>query len=188
MKRKILAIGLFCLSGLFAASWFLGYLAAPKLSVLARPPEKQSVTAEPTPYAPTPPSIKGIDAPLLKARWGYEFTPAEANVQPEITKEQALSKAYECRPGTRQATSVVFVLGYLRNPGMLEAAGRGEKVFPKAADPGLIWILVFEGYQSVSSGPAPIPGGPPTVHGRSNEINVVISAITGECIEEIIYR
>ncbi len=183
-KKAILA-GLsivLILAGGSAAGWFLEYLAMPNQSVQAQPPVKQSAAAQPTPYAPTPPSIKGIDASLLKATWGLEFTPAEANAQPQITKEQALSKAYECRPGTRQATSEVFELGYLRNPGMLQAAGQGEKVFPKIADPGLVWILVFEGYLSLSSGPA---GG---VHSQSNEINIVISAITGECIEEIIYR
>ncbi len=185
IRKKAFATGLsivLIIAGGIAASWFLGYLAMPNQSVQAQPLVKQAAAAQPTPYAPTPPSIKGIDAALLKATWGLEFTPAEPNAQPQITKEQALSKAHECRPGTTQATSVVFELGYLRNPGMLEDAGRGEKVFPKIADPGLVWILVFEGYLSLSSGPA---GG---VHSQSNEINIVISAITGECIEEIIYR
>ena len=182
MKRKMFAIGLLALLCLFAAGWFLGYIAVPKQIVQAQPADKQAAEGQPTPYEPTPPTIKGIDVALLKARWGDEFTPAEPDVQPGITKEQALSKAYECRPGTRQATSVGFELGYLRNPGMLESAARGEKVFPKIADPGLVWILVVEGYPSVSSGP------PEAVPSQSNEINVVISAVTGECIEEIIYR
>ncbi len=198
MKRKMFVLGLLGLLCLFAAGWFLGYLAMSKQSVQAQssdkqtveaqPADKQAAAAQPTPYVPTPPSIKGIDAALLKARWGLEFTPAEPSVQPKITKEQALSKAYEGRIKPGVATSVVYELGYLRNPAMIEATRQGDKVFPQMADPGLVWILVFEGVPSVSSGPAQIPGGPPIVRGHSNEVNVVISATTGEYIESIIYR
>jgi hypothetical protein len=185
LHKKAILTGLsivLVVAGGIAAGWFLAYHAAPKQSVQVRPPEKQSVTAQPTPYAPTPPSIKGIDVPLLKARWGLEFTPAEPNAQPHFTKEQILNKAYEFSPFLRQATSVELQLGYLRNPYMLEAARQGAKVFPQMADSGLAWILIFEGYPSVSSGP------PGAVHGHSNEINYVFSAITGEYIQAFIYR
>jgi hypothetical protein len=188
MKRKIFAIGLLALLCLFAAGWFLGYVPMHKQIVQAQPAAKQTAAVQATPYVPTPPTINGIDAALLKARWGLEVTPAEPNAQPLFTKGQILNKAYEFDLLLRQATSVELQLGYLRNPYMLEAARRGEKVFPQMADSGLAWILIFEGYQSVSSGPAPIPGGPPTVHGRSNEINYVFSAITGEYIQAFIYR
>jgi hypothetical protein len=173
MNRKILAIVLLCVLGLFSIGWFLGYFAVPSQSAKAHSPE-----------TPPSPGAKGIDIALLKARWGLEFTPAEANVQPQITKEQALNNAYTSNPLLRQATSVEFQLGYLRNPAMLEATQQGDKVLSKMADSGLAWILIFEGYPSVSSGPA----GSNTVHGHSNEINYVISAITGEYIQAFIYR
>ncbi len=164
----------------FAATVFLVQQARGRGSVLDPAFNTPPVLAELN-SAPAG-SGTSIDIPLLKARWGLEFTPAQPDVQPPITKEQALNKAHESHPGTRQATSVTYGLGYLRNPAMIEAARQGDKVFPHQADAGLVWVLVFEGVRSTSSGPAGAP------RGHSNEMNVVISATTGEDFYSFTYR
>ncbi len=151
---------------LFVFGWFLSQSALQKAEAIQ----------------PTPTPAQGVDANLLQKRFGRVFVPAEATVQPPVTREQALASAYQLTPGLKTATGVNYTLGYLSDPGLIRAAQRGEKVDWRMADSGLVWILSFQGIQSVSSGP------PEVKHSVSNELNVVISATTGEELYQFVYR
>lgn len=151
---------------LFIFGWFLSHSALQKAEAIQ----------------PTPPPTPVVDANLLQKRFGPVFVPAEATVQPPVTREQALASAYSLSPGLKNATGVTYTLGYLSDPVLIEGAQRGEKVDWRLADSGLVWILSFQGIQSVSNGP------PEVQHYVSNELNVVISATTGEELYQFVYR
>lgn len=160
----------FAIVALFGLGWLFG--------------QSFSQKAEAIQPGSAPTQIPGVDIELLQKRWGRVFVPADAATRAsvKVTSEQALQIAYSSDPDLKNATQVVSSLGHLSDPGMIQAAQNGDNVDMRVADSGLVWILSFEGIQSVSHGP------PGVKHAVSNELNVVVSAITGEELYQLVYR
>ncbi len=169
MKRIQYLIVFLILASLFAVGW-----------VISQSGSQQVQAVQPS----VAPPRDAIDVDLLQKRWGRVFVPADGAAQAyaKVTSEQALVTAYQNNSQLKQATTVYTSLGYLSDPGLNQAVQAGDKVNQIVADSGLVWILTFEGIQTVSSGP---PGVQRSV---SNELNVVISAVSGEKLYEFTYR
>ena len=164
MKNSKLAISILAIAMLFLGGWFLGRVNSH---------HTQQVQAQ---------DEQGIDIKALESSLNLIFTPADINSDIKISKDDAIARATETEEKLKEATSVTAELGYLSNPNLEEASKNGEKVDSNLDGSHLVWIVSFQGIESVSSGP------PESDHNIAHEYNVVIDSTTGEFVIGFIYR
>jgi hypothetical protein len=101
-----------------------------------------------------------------------------------LTKDGAIAAANNNYPYLQKSPdlkNIVAYLGLFSDPGLQEAAQQGEKVDPTFLKPRLVWIISFKGIKEQSSGP------PGSEHRISNELDVVIDAVTGERLMDFVW-
>ena len=140
---------------------------------------------EPTAPSSRPPQTgqpDSIDVEGLERQMGLGFEPVDpAQVRvPVLGREQAIAKAQEAEPITRQATGVAAALG------VLGSAPRG--VIVDALEPTrLVWLVRFQGVINHASGEPGDDGRVIGLPGVSHTYSVVIDATTGERIVSFTY-
>ena len=163
-----------------AAGWVLGRISSRNLQ--AMPVQAQG--------------IGSVDTKLLQDRLNFTFVPvdpaATAN-QVSVSEKDAIAVAESEQEGRlKAATSVTAELGYLTDTGLEAAASdpglqtdiqKGPvQVDTRLLGKQLVWVISFEGIDTVSNGPAE------SKHGVAHEFNSVIDANTGEFIIGFTYR
>ncbi|MGB8213807.1 MAG: hypothetical protein WCE68_09650 [Anaerolineales bacterium] len=107
---------------------------------------------------------------------GFDFVPipvSDSRAHGAITSEQAVAAALREEPSLKAATRESSMLGLLHDMNLQQAATQGVIIDPSLADPGLVWMVTFEGMDTSSSGP------PQALRYKSHEYNVVVDAKTG---------
>lgn len=168
MKNAKLAISIFAIMIFFLGGWFLGHSSSRNT---------QQVQAQE--------GQGGIDIKALESLLNLTFVPANTTIDTndtKVSKDEAVTRAMETQENLKDATSVTAELGYLGSPNLVEASNNGEKVDPSLSNGHLVWIVSFQGIETVSSGP------PGSDHHIAHEYNVVIDATTGEFIIGFVYR
>jgi hypothetical protein len=135
-------------------------------------PSKEQVQAQP------PLALTQERQAKLKAL-GLDFTPvdetsvASNQAQVFIPRQRAIDTARQGLSNTG-VRIISVALGNLSDAQMKGAQAAGIPVDPARVDMGLVWIVTFDGIESISSGP---PEAPRKV---AHEYNVVIDARTGK--------
>jgi hypothetical protein len=143
---------------------------------------------------PVPPQTNPTDKIAFAqdlAGEGWIFTPvnpkdpsASGITQIVITKDRAVAAANSSDNNIQKSpdlTGIATYLGLMSNSGLQAAAQAGVNVDPTFLKPRLVWIVSYKGIRQQSSGP---PGS--EVH-FSNELDIVIDAVTGERLLEFVW-
>ncbi len=141
------------------------------------------------PGHPNLPGGQVLQKDLATQDWAFE--PVDAAqlqalgiTQPVLTKNQAIDRVNKQSPMLAQAKDVFGVtanLGLLSMPSLQKSAQAGVAVDPTFLKPRLIWIVTLAGLHSQSPGPQ---GATPTI---SNELDVVVDAITGDQLMSFVW-
>jgi len=168
MKNAKLAISILAIAVFFLGGWFLGHIGSRNIQQAQAQGEQD-----------------GIDIKALENSLDLIFVPADTTIDISlagISKDDAITRAAAMQEKLTEATSVTAELGYLSNPSLEEAAKNGEEVDPNLDGSHLVWIVSFQGIETVSSGP------PESDHHIAHEYNVVIDATTGKFVIGFVYR
>ena len=169
MKKGKWLFSILSIAVVVVAGWFLGHI------VSGNNIEPVSVRAQ---------GGGGIDVVTLQDRLNLVFVPAspEDTSQVKIPQEKAIASAQAEQEGRlKNATSISAELGRLTDPGLKELAAAGEKADTRLIGKQLVWVISFQGVDTVSQGPI-------NSEAVSHEYNIVIDATTGEFIIGFTYR
>lgn len=121
-----------------------------------------------------------VDIDALESLLNLTFVSANMKASDvQMSREDAVARATKTQKRLKDATSVIAELGYLNSPNL---AQEGNTVDQNLAGDRLVWIVSFQGIETISSG---TPG---SRHHVAHEYNVVIDAATGQFVMGFVYR
>lgn len=166
MKNTKLAITILAITLLFLGGWYFGNINSRNTQQV----QAQYKQGE-------------VDTKALESLLNLTFVPANMKARDaKMSMGDAVTRATKTQKRLQDATGVTAELGYLYSSNLANMANDGKKVDQNLAANQLVWIVSFQGIETVSSGP------PGSNHHTAHEYNVVIDAATGEFVMGFVYR
>jgi len=150
---------------------------------------KFAVNVLPSSSQPNPANTKAFAQGL--ASEGWIFTPVDPNnphpagvTQTVLPRDRAIAVVnsdYKNLQKSPDLKGIVAYLGKMSDVRLQEASQTGVTVDPTFLKPRLVWIVSYQGIKEQSSGP------PGSIVRVSNELDVVIDAVTGERLMDFVW-